>query len=248
MKLIFQTSILSLLLLTCKPIDTQKIHTNSFPHTFELGLKNHGGLEKWQSYGTLYFSEVTDIDTIKYTVDLQNRNELIEKPGHYKVGFTADEINIYPHADSFPNENPRFVHNLRFYFFALPFVTADPGAIQTELPPAELRGKMYNRVKVTFADGVGIAPKDQYILWYEQTDNMLALINYSVTYFDEANAENYNAIVYKDWIEAGGLKFPTEMIGYKWEKESLGEERYRRKITDIMLSQERPNPATFHPN
>ena len=245
MKTIFQIAMVAFILSSCKTNQTRIKSRVEFPNSFEMGLKAQGGLEKWKSYGTLHFSEITETDTTKYTVDLKNRNELIEKEGHYKVGFTDEEINIYPNKDSFPNENPRFMHNLRFYFLAIQFVTADPGAIQTALPPAELNGKMYNRVKITFGDGVGVAPKDQYILWYDQSDNMLSLINYSVTYFDKANAEKYNAIGYRNWVGVGGLKFPTEMIGYKWENDALGEIRYRRKFGDISISKDRPNPSIF---
>ena len=221
--------------------ETKKV----YPRTFAMGLTAHGGLEKWNASGTLKFTEGTGEDLTHYTVDLKNRNELIENPGHYRVGFTTDSIYYYPNRDSFPSKNPRFMHNLRFYFFALPYVTADPGAIQEELEPAALNGIMYDRVKVTFDEGVGVAPKDQYILWYDQDTHLLTFINYSVTYFDEANAENYSAIRYAKWQESGGLKFPAEMIGYKWENDSLGEERYRRKFSDIVIENKRPAPETF---
>lgn len=245
MKILFQLLIFSSLILGCQNQVVQSDPEKTFPTAFQKGLDTHGGIDKWNSYGTLNFSEIGSNDTTTYTVDLVNRNELIEKSGHYKVGFTADEINFYPNRDSFPNENPRFIHNLRFYFFALPFVTADPGTIHTELPPAQLDGKMYDRTKVTFDEGVGVAPKDQYILWFDQKDHLLSLINYSVTYFDEENAEKYNAIRYQNWVESGGLKFPTEMIGYKWENDSLGEERYRRKFSDISVLKERPDSTIF---
>ena len=104
---------------------------------------------------------------------------------------------------------------------------------------------MYNRVKITFEDNVGYAPKDQYILWYNLADNMLSYINYSVTYFDESKADKYNAIGYRNWTEVGGLKFPREMIGYVWENDALGEERYRRKIGDISVYKERPDSTIF---
>ncbi len=228
-----------------KTVETTEVILPKFPPTFEKGLQALGGLEKWQSYGTLTFSEVTETDTTKYTVDLANRHELIEKFGHYKVGFTAEDINIYPNKDSFPSENPRFLHNLRFYFFTIPFVTADPGAFQEELEPAEMGGKMYNRVKVTFGEGVGAAPKDQYILWYNPADNVLEFINYSVTYFNEGNAEKYNAIRYSNWKESGGLKFPGKMTSYKWENDALGEERYSQRFTAIAVSKDRPKPEIF---
>ena len=230
---------------TVESTETVQTPVPDFPEAFAQGHEALGGLDKWKSYGTLTFSEVSETDTTKYTVDLMSRHERIEKYGHYKVGFTADDMAFYPNRDSFPSENPRFMHNLRFYFFAIPYVTADPGAFQEEMEPTEMDGKMYNRVKITFGDGVGVAPKDQYILWYNQSDNMLAFINYSVTYFNEGNAKKYNAIVYSNWKEAGGIKFPGTMTGYRWENGTFGEERYSRNFDMIEVSEERPNPAIF---
>lgn len=245
MRLITILSFLVSMVWGCTDQENKKEEIRDFPEVFKKGLSAHGGLEKWNSYGTLHFNEVSNSDTTSYTIDLKSRNEIIEKSGHYKVGFTSDSIYFYPNRDSFPSENPRFMHNLRFYFFAISFVTADPGTFQEALEPAELNGHMYDRVKITFDNGVGIAPKDQYILWYNQTDHKLFMINYSVTYFNEQNAEKYSAIIYNAWIKVDGLQLPTEMIGYKWENNSLGEERYRRKFTDISLSKERPDPRIF---
>lgn len=243
-----QITILSVLLImawSCTEEANKIEEIRDFPEVFKAGLSAHGGLDNWNSYGSLRFNEISNSDTTHYTIDLKDRNEIIEKSGHYKVGFTSDSIYFYPDRDSFPSENPRFMHNLRFYFFAIPFVTADPGTFQEELEPAELNGQMYDRVKITFDNGVGIAPKDQYILWYNQSDHKLFMINYSVTFFNEENAEKYSAIIYKDWIDVEGLQFPGEMIGYKWENNSLGEERYRRKFSDINLSKSRPDPQLF---
>lgn len=238
--------ILFVLFISCAPEkQTSDTPKRIFPDIFKNGLEAHGGLETWDSYGTLTFSEVNETDTTQYTIDLKTRDELIEKFGAYKISYFQDSIIIFPNKDSFPGKDPKFFHNLRFYFFSIPFVTADNGAFQEELPPQELNGITYNRVKVTFGEGVGDAPKDQYILWFNQTDNMLALINYSVTYYDENKAENYNAIVYQNWKEVGGLKLPQEMIGYKWENNTLGEERYRKKFADITLTKDQPEKSFF---
>ncbi|MEQ6118477.1 DUF6503 family protein [Reichenbachiella sp. MALMAid0571] len=219
--------------------------TKHFPETFEKGLAAHGGLDKWNTYGTLRFNEISGEDTVLHIIDLKNRNERMEKNGEYKIGFTADSISIYPDENSFPNKNPRFFHNLRFYFFSLPFVTADDGALQEELEPREMDGTTYNRVKITFRDGVGTASKDQYILWFDSESNILKMINFSVTYFNEANAEKYNAIVISKWGNTGGLKVPTEMIGYKWVNDTLGDIRYNKSFDGIAFSTDRPEPDIF---
>ena len=231
--------------ISCSQTPDPPQENRSFPELFEQGLQAHGGLDQWNKYGTFSFTEVSGSDTTYYTVDLKNRNERIERPGQFKVGFTEDETFIYPHKDSFPGDDPKFYHNLRFYFLALPFVTADPGANQIPLTPGTLEGKMYNRVKVTYDEGIGVAPKDQYILWYDPSTNLLEYINYSVTYFDEGKADQYNAIGYEGWTDVGGLKMPTTMVGYRWEGDSLGAVRYRRDFMDMKFDEERPGETLF---
>lgn len=248
MKVIIGFGILVMMFVGCENKNRDKATKEiekDFPEAFKNGLKAHGGLGLWNSYGTLGFVEISGEDTISHLLDLKNRNERMEKRGAYRVGFTQDTVWIYPTANSFPNKNPRFYHNLRFYFFAIPFVTADKGANQEEMPPGELNGVAYNRIKITFGDGVGIAPKDQYVLWYDQKSHLLKMINYSVTYFDESKSEQYNAIVFDQWKEFGGLSMPMEMIGYKWENDALGEERYRKYFDGIEFSKERPDPSVF---
>ena len=230
----------------CQPKEQKKEEVAlQYPETFANALKAHGGLNTWNSYGTLKFDEISGADTISHFLDLKNRNERMEKTGQYSVGFTPDSVFIQPSQDSFPGKDPRFFQNLRFYFFALPFVTADPGANQEELEPKKINGIACNRIKITFGDDVGIAPKDQYILWFGKEDNLLKMINYSVTYYNNKKAENYSAIYYSKWKEVAGLKLPTERIGYKWENDTLGDERYRKYIDNISFSKERPAPNIF---
>lgn len=241
----FLCLILVSVFISCKTTPDPPKEEKSFPDLFEQGLEAHGGLDQWDKYGTFTFTELSGSDTTFYTVDLKNRNERIEKPGQFKVGFTEDETFIYPHKDSFPGDDPKFYHNLRFYFLALPFVTADPGANHLPLSPGTLNGKMYNRVRVTYDEGIGVAPKDQYILWYDPSTNFLEYINYSVTYFDEARAEQYNAIGYEGWTDVGGLLMPSTMVGYRWEGDSLGAVRYSRHFIDMKFDEERPDENLF---
>ncbi len=237
--------ILAATFVSCSTAPEEPQEDRSFPEIFEEGLEAHGGLDIWNKYNTLSFKEVSGSDTTYYMVDLKNRNELITLPGRFKVGFTNESTHIFPHRDSFPGDDPKFYHNLRFYFFALPFVTADPGAHQTPLSPGMLNGKMYNRVKVTYDEGIGVAPKDQYILWYDPATDLLQYINYSVTYFDASRAEQYNAIGYEGWTDIDGLMMPSTMVGYQWGGDSLGGERYRRQFVDISFEETIQPVQTF---
>lgn len=237
---------LALIVFGCQSKEqSNEIVTLKYPELFSKALRAHGGLDTWNSYGTLKFDEISGVDTIFHLLDLKNRNERMEKAGQYRIGYTPDSIYIQPSKDSFPGKDPRFMQNLRFYFFAIPFVTADPGVNQIALESKKMNGKACNRIKITFGEEVGIAPKDQYILWFGKEDNLLKMINYSVTYYNEEKAESYNAIVYNKWEEVAGLKVPTELIGYKWENDMLGVERYRKYFSNISFSKDRPAPNVF---
>jgi len=213
--------------------------THSIPAFYKKVLDAHGGLDRWKAQRSVSFKKG---DT--HLVDLNNRNEIIKKEGAYTLGFNGDEMWISPNRDSFPGKDPLFYRNLHFYFFALPFVLADPGVNLEEMGMKEINGKNYNVIKATFGNGVGDAPEDQYILYTDPESHRIELTNYSVTYFDKDNATKYNAMTYT-WQEVDGLVVPSSYAGYKWENESLGEKRYEATFEMIAFSKENLPASTF---
>ncbi len=214
---------------------------------FEKSVAFHGGLETWNSFGTLKFDRVSAQGTSTHTLDLKNRNELIKNP---ESTLTFTETGYWNNPDQVnekgERQNPRFFRNLWFYFFGLPFVTADPGANQETMEDATLDGKTYNRVKITFGENVGDAPDDQYILWLDPTTKQLELINYSVTYGKGKEAsEKYNVIVFNEWQTVNGLKVPKAFKGHAWEDNKIGDVRYEFEFSNVSFSTERPDPSFF---
>jgi hypothetical protein len=104
---------------------------------------------------------------------------------------------------------------------------------------------VYRRVSVAFGSDVGESPDDQYILWFKKSDNLLSMINYSVTYFDPTNSSKFNAMVYDDWQTVGDLKLPAKWTSYKWENDSLGDKRGSTLITDVSLREGSPGDMLF---
>ncbi len=214
---------------------------------FEKSLSHHGGLDTWNSYGTLTFERISESGNSTHIIDLKNRNEKIINPTSTLTfaseGFWTDATDEKTRANL---KGTRFYKNLWFYFFGLPFVTADPGANQQDLPEATLDGKTYNRVKITFGENIGDAPDDQYILWLDQQTGQLELINYSVTYGRGASAsEKYNAIVFNEWQEVNGLKVPKKFKGHVWEDNKLGDVKYEFEFGNISFEKARPSVNTF---
>lgn len=240
-----------LILISCEPPKKQEeanpIEEKAPLTPFEKSLDFHGGLDNWNSFGTLKFNRISQGGVAAHVIDLKNRNEIIKSEkstlafgseGYWTDGLKSDEAEKL--------EGMRFQRNLWFYFFSLPFVTTDPGANQEQLTDGVLSGKEYNRVKITFGENVGDAPDDQYILWLNKESRKLEMINYSVTYYSGKEAsENYNAIVFTEWQEANGLTVPKKFDGYKWSADTLGELRYQFEFGNVSFEKDRPADDLF---
>ncbi len=221
-----------------------------FPMLYQQLLGAHGGLSTWKQYKRLEFdmnAALGNNTTVQHSIiDLDNRYERIMYDD-YEMGYDGDTYWYY--ADSIPEDhpNPEFYINLQFYFFMLPFVIADPGTNYEILEPRNLEGKMYEVLKVTYEDGVGVAPKDQYLLYIDPETYELELLLYSVTYFNAENAESYNALRYEEWQSAQGLLIPKKMVNYRWDQENqrLGQERGYKEFTNVKFSQVPPQKELF---
>ena len=207
------------------------------------GLEAHGGLKMWERKKTMEFSIPKGEAEELHQIDLPSRKVLISHPD-YELGFDGNEVWITD-REAFGRLSPRFYHNLIFYFFACPFVLADPGIQYEVLPQRELNGKTLNAIKISYNDGVGDAPDDYYIVHFDVETNEMYLLLYTVTYFNQEKNENYNALIYDDWEEIGSLKVPQSMTGYRFAADTLGEQRYVRPFNRIEISERSLDPAIF---
>ncbi len=242
---------LGLLLLSCSDSNRTTSTENTtndvsmMPMALQEGLEAHGGLYNWKKYGALSFVVSSRKAPEKHLVDLMSRKVLITTDTSFTMGYNGKDVWVSPNLAAYSGSSPRFYHNLLFYFFALPFVITDPGAQQEALPDITFNGVPYNRVRVTFGEKVGDSPDDQYILWFRTSDHMLQMINYSVTFFDAANASKFNAIVYEEWERVNELQLPKQWTSYRWENDSLGERRGTTTINQITLKEQNPDGAVF---
>lgn len=220
------------------PTQPKRVFTPIVTKAFDA----HGGIDKWDQFQTLKFDIVRDESSEKQIVDLKSRKVRINTD-RYTLGFDGQDVWVTPDSAAFGG-NARFYHNLMFYFFALPYLAADPGVNLKDLGKAEVSGKTYDKTLMTFGDDVGDSPKDQYVLYFD-SEGILSLINYSVTYWDESRATQYNAIGYEDWTDVNGVLLPQTLVGYRWANDTLGDERYRRKFENFSLSTEAADAAEF---
>lgn len=224
--------------------DVPAILTVDYPAPLAKALQAHGGLDKWHSMKTLRYTMNNAGKIEKHQIDLQNRKTRIDTD-NYTLGFDGDEVWVTPNLEAFGKGSARFYHNLIFYFFALPYVAADPGINYEVLPDYQLNDKLYDAVKISYNNGVGDAPDDEYIMHFDKETGIMHLLLYTVTYYSKEKGDKYNAIIFDDWVDVNGLKLPGSFKGFKYEDGQLGDQRYERIFTDHYLSEDALVESTF---
>ncbi|MCB0854363.1 MAG: hypothetical protein KDD63_19205 [Bacteroidetes bacterium] len=242
--------LITLLFWSCQPNPQQPEEENYIPETLiQKAVETHGGLAKWRSYHQLSFDVLTgseeNINRETILTDLNSRYEKISGEG-YQMGYDGTNY-WYKLEEEGKEPNTKFMINLNFYFFAMPFVLADPGVNEENLGRKTLNGKEYEVVKATFDPGTGVAPDDQYILYLDPETYQLEILLYSVTYFNKENATQYNALYYREWQEADGLKVPKTIVRHYWdaENQALGDSRGEKSFENVGFSEEKAALSTF---
>lgn len=205
-----------------------------WPESLQKSLDAHGGMDQWKSYAGLTFKRVSGKRGETEKIDLHNRREYWTNDSTFTAGFDGTEAWVMPDSAAFPNF--RFYHNLYFYFFAFPFVAADPGINYEDLGVKDFMGKKYNVVSISYGSGVGDSPDDKYIIYMDAETNLVHMLNYSVTYFDKSRGNKMSALIFDGWQSVDGIQVPTTMTGYKWDGENLGKKRYFTAFENISFS------------
>jgi len=234
------------LLLACStpqvPI-SQSIGNQPLPEILKAALEAHGGLDQWSKMNTLKYTIERNDKPEQHLIDLKSRKVLLTHDD-YKLGFDGKEVWVTPNLEAFGKGSPRFYHNLIFYFYAIPFVLADPGINYEVLPQKEIEGQTYNVLKISYNEGVGDAPDDYYIAHFNTETNLMDWLLYTVTYYSGEKSEKFNALKY-DWQEMNGLKIPSKLTGYKYEDGQITDFRYSRLFKEVSISTQTSNSSIF---
>ena len=209
-------------------------HTEALTKVFNA----HGGYENWSQQKSLSYNK-GDESTL---TDLQNRKILLQS-SERTIGF--DGTNVWIAPDSLDAGRARFYHNLYFYFFAMPFVVGDPGAYYEELPQKEINGRTYGGIKVSYNQGVGDAPDDNYIIWYDPETFQMEWLMYTVTYRSGEPSDRYSLIKYENWQNFSGTVLPQKIAWYQYQNDSVGDMRSEAIFENIELSKIAPDSALF---
>ncbi|WP_062543056.1 DUF6503 family protein [Rufibacter tibetensis] len=214
------------------------------PSYFKNVLQAHGGFERWNKLGSMQFQLMSNGKTETQLIDLKNRKDLI-KADNYTIGYDGKQVWVSPNKAAYPGNSAHFYHNLYFYFFAIPFVLADPGVNYRQLSDISLAGQNYSVIEASFGQGIGDSPEDKYRLLLDPTTNRLEWLLYTVTYFNGKPSDKFNALKYEDYQEHQGLLFPQKLTGYKYENGQIGEARYTVSFSNLQLKEKQPDQRLF---
>ena len=209
------------------------------------GIEAHGGLAQWESMGSLAYDVTRGQKSERHLTALRTRQTIQEGPG-YRLGYDGGRVWVEPRVDSFPGD-PNFSRGLDFYFFAIPFVLADPGTVHEDLGTVMMDGSPYDAVKVSFEAGVGDSPNDFYIAHFHPETNQLAYLLYTVTYRSGEPNENFSLRAYEEWQEVNGLIVPQKIVSYQWDRanNTIGAQRGETVYSNVTLSVASPEDADF---
>jgi len=218
---------------------TKKI---DYPEQLVKVFNNHGSLVKWKSMKALSYEIVKKEGNEKQIINLHSRAERIEA-SNFTSGFDGKQY--WVEADTSYDGNAKFYTNLIFYFYAMPFVLADDGIEYTEVDPLVFEGMSYPGFRISYNDGVGISPEDEYFIYYDPKTYEMAWLGYTVTYFSGEKSKKISFIRYNDWKEFKGVKLPNSLTWYKVEEGKIIEPRNTRQFINVNLSKTALPATTF---
>ena len=205
----------------------------NYPADMSKIFANHGGLDKWQSMKAMSYDIVKEGGNETQMIDLHSRAERI-KAATFESGY--DGKNYWVVADTSYKSNPKFYTNLMFYFYAMPFVLADGGINYDKVDPLSFDGVEYPGYRISYGDGIGISPQDEYFIHYDAKTHEMAWLGYTVTFFSGAKSEKISWIRYDDWKQFNGLKLPNTMSWYKSEEGKITELANKREFINVKVS------------
>ncbi len=224
MKSILTSFILVILLISCKENTVTSKETippppppiKEYPAAIASVFEAHGSYQKWDAMNNLCFTMEKEGGNETHTIDLKSRKVRIETD-KFTLGFDGEKVWLDQDSTYFSPQRARFYHNLMFYFYAMPFVLGDDGITYSETEALEFEGTSYPGTKISFGDGVGDAPDDEYILYRDPRTNEMAWLAYTVTYGKNEKSDRFSFIKYDQWTDVNGIKLPSKLHWYAVE-------------------------------
>ncbi len=224
-------------------VQSSEKSTDDYPKEFTKVLNAHGGLTKWKSEKTLSFEIAKPEARETHTVDLDSRKDKITS-SKVDMGFDGNEAWAMDKNGDYKG-NPYFMHNLMFYFYAMPFVLADNGIHYGEVPDLIVEGKNYPGVKINFESSAGVSSQDEYRLHYDPQTYQMRWLVYTATFGADKKSDRFGLIEYSDWSKVDDVLLPTKLSWHKYEDGQVKEVRNSVSFENVSLSK-KSMPAIFY--
>jgi len=224
MKKISLLLLTTVLFISCKqeektnvPIkETIEVVTKTYPKNISKIFEAHGGLNNWNELQSLEFTMPKPNGDEITSTNLKSRESLIKMPSH-TLGFDGKDVWLQKKDTTTYKGNPRFYYNLMFYFYAMPFVLADDGIIYKDVKPLIFEDKEYPGILISYENGIGESPEDEYILYYNPETYKMEWLGYTVTYFSKEKSKEFHFIKYSNWQTIEELQLPKTLTWYNYE-------------------------------
>jgi hypothetical protein len=214
-----------------------------FPPAMDRVFDAHGSYAKWAQQQYLTFTLPKPDGNEIHEIALWSRKDRVHTD-KFSFGFDGKDVWIKQDSAYFKG-NPRFYHNLMFYFYAMPFVLGDPGVIYEPTEDLVYQDTIYCGLKVSFEAEVGETPEDNYFLYFHPETGRMAWLGYTVTFFSGAPSDKVSYIHYAGWQDFDGLLLPTRLEWHEYKDGNLGKMTNGVSFTDIQVAETIPNPTNF---
>ncbi len=218
--------------------------SENFPKELADIFEAHGGLHTFDQMHTLVFELTKPEGNEKHTTDLKTRHARIET-NKFILGFDGKEAWLQQEDSTSFKGNPRFYHNLMFYFYAMPFVLGDEGISYQKVEDLKVGDISYPGYKISYGDGVGDSPKDNYFLYYDSASKRMKYLGYTVTYFSKETSDKIGFIEYSDWNDVNGLLLPKTLKWRIYEDGVVGDIKSERNFVNAVATREKPDTSLF---
>ncbi len=223
--------------------DDIEVETARYPKELHQVFQSHGGLDLWKEQRYLTYEIPKNSGIERHLIDLYSRKDLVETDA-YQMGYDGKEVWLLDPEGVYKGD-PVFYHNLMFYFYAMPFVLADPGIEYFETEPLTFDGKTYPGIGIRYEDEIGTSPEDEYFLYYDPDTHLMAWLGYTVTYRTGKPSDDVHFIRYDDWISVDQLRLPGSMTWYEVEDGRPANSRNTVDFQQVALSETPADPSVF---